>query len=148
MNQNDLPRFEIRFENWLRWCREGSGEPMERCGSAEGGWDSPQVWDAPEPNMRLLMPVNVPDAVLVNRAYVKMAGEWRRVLKIVYFRPHWRDQWKAQKIGCRVSEIADRALKARLMLRNLLAFSEKRVENPAIRETVRPPVAAFSLEAV
>lgn len=96
--------------------------------------------------MGLIYPVDVNDAVMVNRAFVRLAGEQRRVLKIVYFRPHWRASWKAQKIGCRVVEIGERALRARLMLANVLAFMEKRVENSVLRATVEPPRAAFSLE--
>lgn len=146
MNISDLPRFDVRFENWLRWCREGYREPGDRTGSAEGNWNSPQVWETPDPDMGLISPINIPDAVMLNRAYVRMAGEHRRVLKIVYFRPHWRASWKAQKMGCRIAEIGEKAYRSKKVMQNTLAFLEKRVQNPVLRVTVeRSCGGAFSL---
>lgn len=97
--------FNTRFVNWLRWCADYRGEPHGSCGSGEGLYRSPQVWDVVEPNMAKLNPVDVPDAELVNRAYVALGDYDRRVLKYVYFRRHWRPSWMAQKLNCHYTQI-------------------------------------------
>jgi len=109
-------RFGERFKNWLRWCADYAGEPHGSCGSLEGGYRSPQVWDVVEPNMWKLNPVNIPDAELVNRAYVELGDYDRRVIKYVYFRRHWRPSWMAQKLGCHYTQIYGKLHEAKVRM--------------------------------
>lgn len=116
--------FEGRFNNWLRWCRDVYGS-QGRCHSAEGSYRSPQHWDPPEPDMRILEPIIDYDALLVNRAYWQLGEQTRRTIKILWFRTGWRPQWKAQKIGCHHTGLDEVGRRAKLMLRNRLRFIEK-----------------------
>ena len=112
--------FPSRFKNWLRWCSDHAGEPHSPCGSAEGRWHSPQIWEPDVPGRNMLNPVDVVDAVLVNRAYVALRDYDRRVLKYVYFRQHWRPSWMAQKLGCHYTQIYSKLLDAKARMRTIL----------------------------
>ena len=108
--------FAERFNNWLRWCADHPGAPHSPCGSAEGRYRSPQVWEGLQPSESKLNPVNVPDAELVNRAYVLMDDYNRRVIKYVYLRTHWRPSWMAQKLGCHYTAIYSKLQTARQLM--------------------------------
>jgi hypothetical protein len=117
--------FETRFRNWLRWCRDVYGS-QGRCFSAEGAYRSPQHWDPPEPNMRILEPIMDYDALLVNRAYWQLAEKTRRTIKILWFRTSWKPTWQAQKIGCHHTELGEVGYRAKTMLKNRLDFVERK----------------------
>jgi hypothetical protein len=117
--------FETRFRNWLRWCRDVYGS-QGRCFSAEGAYRSPQHWDPPEPNMRILEPIMDYDALLVNRAYWQLAEKTRRTIKILWFRTNWKPTWQAQKIGCHHTELGEVGYRAKRMLQNRLDFVERK----------------------
>lgn len=119
--------FEARFTNWLRWCQGRYYFQRSQAGSVEGAYRSPQrnVWDPPDPNMKILEPIRNYDAVMVNRAYWQLGDRVRQTIKILWFRPHWREQWKAQKIGCHHTELAELGYRAKRMLKNRLAFLER-----------------------
>lgn len=102
------PPFEPRFKNWLRWCHEHIGEPHGSASSVEGAYRSPQIWDVVEPNLGLLNPVDKWDAQVVQRAYVVLPDLDRRTIKFMYFRPHWRQAWIAQKLNVSKLELQDR----------------------------------------
>ena len=102
-----------------------NGKFQAKAGSAEGNYHSPQVWDDRNPRPQWLIELDVPDAVEVNRAYIQLGERTRRVIKILWFRTHWRPQWQAQKLGCHHTELGELGHKARLMLRNRLDFIQK-----------------------
>ena len=112
--------FQTRFKNWLRWCADHAGEPHNPCGSAEGKWRSPQHWHPEEPSYAKLHPVDVVDALVVNRAYVAMQDYDRRVVKYVYFRQHWRPSWMASKLGCHYTQIYGKLSDAKMRMRIIL----------------------------
>ena len=95
--------FEWRFENWLRWCRLG-GLRGRRCGSAEGGYRSPQVW---WPEGARGEGVDVVDAVEMNRSYWGLPVRVRRVVQVLWFRGWWRPQWQAQKLGVHWTKLGE-----------------------------------------
>lgn len=109
----NFPNFEPRFRNWLRWCAEYASEPHGSAASAEGAYRSPQIWDEVRPNLGLLNPVDKWDAMVVQRAYVGMPDGERRVIKFMYFRPHWRREWIAQKLDVHHSRLGERLLVAK-----------------------------------
>lgn len=138
--------FPARLKNWLRWCADHAGEPHSPCGSLEGRYRSPQVWFPEEPSYAKLHPVDVVDAVLVNRAYVAMQDYDRRVLKYVYFRRHWRPSWMAQKLGCHYTEIYGKLSLAKMRMRIILdTIDEKEYfsrRSPATGNRLQPSLEA------
>lgn len=111
--------FATRFSNWVRWCNQ-KGLYQGRCGSIEGAYRSPQHWDPPEPRPQ---PIDELDAVLVNRAFTHLAQLSPRnanVIKIVVFRPYWRPQWQAQKLGIHWQKLGEALAQAKKMLGNQL----------------------------
>lgn len=110
--------FEARFRNWLRWCFEGHPEPHEACGSAEGNWKSPQIWEPDPPGRNQIDPVDYWDAVQVQKAFYGLPELHRRVIKFMHFRPHWRRSWVAQKLGCHHTDLDERLRMAKRMLAN------------------------------
>lgn len=127
--------FTARLENWIRWCKSfGSG--AGRAGSAEGGYRSGQIWE-PEPLRGA--EVDIVDAELVNRAYSQIGGYERRVIKVVFFRGWWRDQWKAQKLGCRVDKLAAVCVAAIGVLEARVAFLEGRAYSARTVDPVEKP---------
>lgn len=94
-------RFMERLRNWLRWCKQ-KGFRRSQAGSIEGLYRSGQVWEPEEPHGE---PVDVVDAAEVDRAYVALDDRSRRVIKILYFRDHWKPAWQAQKLNCRAADL-------------------------------------------
>lgn len=117
--------FEARFRNWLAWCRM-KGLHQGHAGSVEGRYRSPQHWDPVNPKPDWLLMMNENDAVMVNRAYSQLGEWWRRAIKILWFKAHLRPQWQAQKLGVHYTELGDLGFRARLMLRNRLAWLESK----------------------
>jgi hypothetical protein len=113
--------FAQRFENWRRWCVR-KGLYQGRTGSAEGAYRSPQIWDPPGPRP---MPINDPDAILLNRAFWQLGGKVRLTIKILVFRSHWRPQWQAQKLGVHYLKLDQELVKAKRMMENRLTFLER-----------------------
>lgn len=84
------------------------------------------MWEGLAPSQAKLNPVNVPDAELVNRAYVAIPDFDRRVLKYVYFRPHWRPSWMAQKLGCHYTQIFGKLTIARQKMSDIVDILDKK----------------------
>jgi hypothetical protein len=122
MAEKQTKSFDERFINWLKWCRL-RGIHQDRARSAEGAYRSPQVWEERNPRPAEL---DINDAVLVNRAYSQLAEKTRRIIKILWFRPHWRPEWQAQKIGCHHTELKDLAAFAMCVMHNRLEFLEQK----------------------
>ena len=124
--------WEPRFRNWVRWCLS-KPRLQGHCGSIEHRYKSPQadVWDPPEPRSPA---IDVRDAIEVNRAYLTLPRSYQRTIKVIYFCSHWRASWQAQKIGCRVVDLAERAYRAKTALKNLLHLqhSETRVTTDSL----------------
>ena len=141
-----------RWKNWLRWC-VSNPRLSGHCGSIEYRYKSPQadVWDPPEPKPQ---PIDSKDAVIVNRAFTYLDARNQRIIKVIYFCSHWRASWQAQKIGCKVADLSERAYQARRALRNLLQLQESKArvtQNPGRygKTVISPPSGAvLSLEAV
>lgn len=112
--------FEVRFGNWLRWCMGRTGVVDVRCGSVEGRWKSPQVWDVVEPNERVLNPVVDWDAYELQRAYLALPVKQQVTIKVCYFRHSWPDNRKARKIGCKTHEIGRYAEQAKRQMESML----------------------------
>jgi hypothetical protein len=111
--------FSARFANWARWCVQ-KGLYRGRAGSVEGAYRSPQHWDPPEPRPPT---IDVLDAILVNRAYVRLAvlaPKQAQIIKVLVFRPHFRPQWQAQKLGIHYTELDEALSRAKRMLCNQL----------------------------
>ena len=115
--------FAPRFENWRSWCRM-RGLHQAHAGSIEGRYRSPQHWDPVNPKPDWLILLNEPYAVLVNRAYSQLGDYYRRVIKVLWFKTHWRPQWQAQKLCCHHTELGDLGYRAKLMLKNRLRYVE------------------------
>jgi hypothetical protein len=87
--------------------------------------------------------MDIPDAVLLNRAYSQLGDRTRNIIKVLWFRTHWRPQWQAQKIGCHFKELGEMGEWAKKMLSNRLTFIERcstarviEVHSEHVRETV------------
>jgi hypothetical protein len=102
------------------------GMHQGHAGSVEGRYRSPQHWDPvnPKPDWLLMMDEN--DAVLLNRAYSQLGEYTRRVIKILWFRPHWRPQWQAQKLAVHHTELGDLGYRCKLMMQNRLKYLESK----------------------
>jgi len=116
--------FSSRFSNWVHWCLM-KGMYQAKAGSAEGNYRSGQVWEERLPKPEWLTELDIPDAVLVNRAYGQLGDTTRRTIKVLWFRHHWKPQWQAQKLGCHYTELAEKGFLARKMLENRLDFIER-----------------------
>lgn len=124
--------WEHRFVNWLRWCR-ASGTHQARAGSAEGEWFGPQGAGCPtgwgdynEAHLPARCePVDVNDALKVNRAFISLGGQIRRAIKLLYF-SGLRDAWIARKLGCRIVDLPLKAIWGKTVLRNCLTFYESK----------------------
>jgi hypothetical protein len=124
-------QFLLRFENWRRWAST-RGLYRGHVFSIEGRYASPQHW-YPEPPAPAA--IDVPDAVLVNRAYTYLAiiaPRQARVIKILTFRAYLRPQWQAQKLGIHYLELEEAHYRAKRALANQLDFVEKQ----AYKQTV------------
>lgn len=125
MSGDEIEAWQIRFENWRRWCR-AAGYHQGHAFSIEGLYRSPQHWypDPPRPE-----PLDVNDAVLVNRGYVYLAlvaERQAKIIKILTFRAYLRPQWQAQKLGMHWTELGDAYYRAKLMMRNQVFILEKK----------------------
>jgi hypothetical protein len=130
--------FEPRFQNWLRWCYEISGEPVasDRAHSLEGLYSGPQGkghptgwgdWDeAAPPHITIPIPIDHWDALLINRAYWQLGEKIRRTIKILWFRKSWGKERQARKIGVHQSTLDDVAEQSKAMLKNRLRFVEQK----------------------
>lgn len=90
-----------------------------RCGSAEGNWRSPQVWDAPNPRPQA---IDVPDAILVNRAYTRLAltaPKHAKALKVLVFMGWLRPTRQAQMLATHYTRLDELLRRAKIMLRNV-----------------------------
>lgn len=121
--------FTDRFKNWLRWCAVHGGRKDSPCGSAEGGYRSPQIWEGLTYSEAKLHPVDNPDAELVNRAYVALSEYDRRVIKYVYFRTHWRPSWMAQKLNCHYTQIFGRLTTSRQRMNAIVDNLDKKEDS-------------------
>jgi hypothetical protein len=127
--------FAARFENWRRWC-VAHGHYQRRSASLEGVYSGPQGKGHPSgwgdweesapPRGTVLVPINIPDALEVNRAYTRLAllaPTYARAIQVLVFQPWLRPQRQAQMLGThyqRLDFLLDRAKK---MLRNQLRAS-------------------------
>jgi hypothetical protein len=119
----ELPdAFSARFNNWVRWCVQ-KGLYRGRAGSVEGAYRSPQHWDPPEPRPPT---IDVLDAILVNRAYVRLAmlsPRNAKVIQVLVFHPYIRPTRQAQILGTHYLELDRRLDEAKAMLANQLRAS-------------------------
>ena len=122
------PDFQARFNNWLHWCQM-KGLYQSRTGSAEGLWRSPQVFEDRLPKPTWLLEMIGPDAIVLNQVYTLLARfqpSQARVIKVIWFKPHWRPSWQAQAIRCRVIDLPGRAYQAKTAFGNLLTDQESK----------------------
>lgn len=153
--------FRNRFVNWVRWCRGRDGahrvafvsvdgdlvSSEGRALSIEGDFrEKRRVDDTPtgygdwleSAPVQIRAAVNVPDAVLVNRAYLRLAmhaDRQARIIRILTFKNHWRPKWQAQKLGIHYLELGEAYYRACLMLSNQVDFLEKQAHSAP---TVKP----------
>ena len=116
--------FLLRFENWRRWC-VARGLHQGHAYSIEGRYRSPQHWNPPEPKPQM---IDDNDALMVNRAYTRLAQiaeSQAKIIKILTFRVHLRPQWQAQKLGIHYLVLDEAYYRAKLALKNNVAFLEK-----------------------
>ena len=121
LNLADTPvsEFDRRFDNWVRWCKS-KGTQTGRCFSAEGAYRSPQIWHAPGPRPA---DIDVPDAVAVNRAFVRMATQtptYANVIKVLVFKSWMRPTLQAQILGTHWTRLDGELGRAKKMLKNIL----------------------------
>lgn len=118
----DEASFEQRWLNWIRWCVQ-KGLYRGRAGSVEGAYRSPQHWDPPEPRPPT---IDVLDAILVNRAYVRLAmlsPSNAKVIQILVFHPYIRPTRQAQILGTHYLQLDKLLDQAKTMLSNQLRVS-------------------------
>ena len=137
-------QFQLRFTNWIRWCTETASEPSSPCNSIEGRYKSPQIWDEARPNMGLLNPINKWDAMALQRAYVSMPPDERRVIKFMYFRPHWRREWIAQKLDVHHSKLGERLHIAKCCMCGVLDTQERGEYSSRTEHSQTPLMEALS----
>ena len=119
----EIEAFNPRFKNWVRWANQ-TGYHQARVASAEGAYRSPQCWDEKEPP---LPQCNILDAWLLNSAYLYSPSKVRRTIKILVFRPHWRAEWQAQKLGVHHTELSEALFQAK----KAMSFTLDMLEQPA-----------------
>lgn len=120
-----MASFDERFDNWRRWC-ETRGVQYGRVGSLEGNYRSPQCWEPPNPRPPM---IDVPDAILINRAYTWLsihAPREAKTIKVMTFMHHWRERWKAQKLGIHYTKLDEAYKTARIMLKNVSEHIERK----------------------
>jgi hypothetical protein len=116
--------FEPRFRNWVRWCVQ-KGLHRGRAGSVEGAYRSPQHWDPPEPRPA---EIDVLDAIVVNRAYTRLAlisPRSAKVIQILVFMPYIRPQRQAQMLGTHYLRLDALLEQCKQMLRNQLRVTKR-----------------------
>lgn len=137
--------FEGRFKNWVRWCR-ASHIHNGRCGSAEGGWRSPQVWESPGPRPGELDDL---DAVKLERVFTSelVRDFYRRAIKLWYFK-RWRAEWVARKLRIRPDDIPLVLEQAKLNFFDAVDFCENGTKLAEVsdggKHRERPVGAAFA----
>jgi len=132
--------FSQRFQNWVRWCSV-RGVYQGHAFSIEGLYRSPQHWHPEDPRPP---EIDRPDAVMVNRAYTRLAiltPRQARIIKFLTFRAYLRPQWQAQKLGIHYLELDEAYYRAKLMLEHQLA----RVEGLVYKGVTAHPVPASRL---
>lgn len=114
--------FESRWLNWIRWCNQ-KGLYQGRTGSLEGAYRSPQIWHPPEPRPPT---IDVPDAILVNKAYTRLAKlspTNAQVIKTLVFMPWLKPTRQAQILGTHYMRLDELLHRAKTMLKNQLLAS-------------------------
>lgn len=125
-------RFEQRFDNWRRWC-VGRGFHQGHCASLEGAYSGPQGkghstgwgdWEvSPPPPSDPKVLIDIPDAIEVNRAYLRLASlapTYARAIQVLVFQPWIRPQRQAQMLGTHYLRLDVLLDKAKKMLQNQL----------------------------
>ena len=115
-------KFEVRWKNWIRWCVQ-KGLYQGRAGSVEGAYRSPQHWDPPDPRPPT---IDLPDAVLVNRGYTRLAmlaPYHAKVIQVLVFEPFLRPTRQAQKLGTHYLRLDELLHRSKIMLANQLSAS-------------------------
>jgi hypothetical protein len=77
--------------------------------------------------MGLLNPVNKWDAMVLQRGYVGLLDYDRRVIKFMYFRPHWRREWVAQKLNVRKDMLGEALYESKYRMYLKVGGDERRV---------------------
>lgn len=127
-----LDGFEDRFRNWRAWCLS-RGFYRRQTGSIEGDYSGPQGnghpsgwgdWDqAAPPITQARVVVNVPDAMDVQRAYVRLwqqSERYARVIQVLVFQDWIKPQRQAQILATHYLRLPAELVKAKKMLANLL----------------------------
>ena len=122
-----------------------NGRFQAKAGSAEGNYRSGQVWEDVQPKPSWLIELNVPDAVEVNRVYVSLSGWDRRVIKVLWFRTHWRPQWQGQKLGVHYTKLEEIGFKSLENLRERLDKPISRLRMTSTVPTVLSPWGAIGV---
>ena len=121
--------FAERFDNWVRWCRSGSGQPCGHAYSLEGLYTGPQGKGHPYgwgdwasaviSRYQYREPVIVPDAHQVNTAYWQLPDRPRKVIKLIWF-TSLAARTKARKLNIHYLQLADTGRQAQQQLQDQL----------------------------
>lgn len=129
--------FSARFRNWLRWAKS-TGRFIQKAGSAEGNYRSPQCWEPEDPRGE---PVDLLDAALLDKVYLGLPDRVRKIIKILHFRDRWRPQWQAQKLGVHYLKLEELNREALSIFESKLdSYSEKAY----LRVTAKPLIPAWA----
>jgi len=129
----DLDAFEIRFQNWVRWCKARGMHGNGRAASLEGAYSGPQGKGHPTgwgdwesgPLAPLNVPelIDIPDAVEVNRAFTQLAmiaSTYAMAIKVLVFMDWMKPTRQAQILGTHYTRLSFMLDRAKKMLRNVL----------------------------
>ena len=133
--------FDDRFRNWVVWCRRREGYGRVRCGSAESWYRTPQPWHEIV-EARVEEPVEV-DALVLNRAFCRLPGRVRKIIKVLYFGGHRSPKWQALELGVLMIELPELGLRARRLFSAGVDELERLDENARTVEKVRRALGAL-----
>lgn len=130
------------LENWARWLRSRAG--ADTCDSVEGGYRRPYRPDdcptgfgdwSPSPPAHYNNPVNLHQALAVERVMPRVPDRHRRALRLFYVK---REAPKrvCQRLGLRLVEWEGFLGYAHAMVKNLLTLAENKCMLP--RRTLIP----------
>lgn len=132
-DEREAVAWESRFSNWVRWCKSLERGTAGRCYSAEGNYRGPQGtghptgwgdWEnGPLAPLEVKQPIDVPDALKVNRAYTRLAQlspTYAEVIRVLVFQPWIPERRQAQMLGTHYQRLTQMLGKAKTMLQNNL----------------------------
>jgi hypothetical protein len=113
---------EQRIINWSMWAKSGKNPPTS-CRSLESRYKSPQCWHAEQARM----PIDILDAVEVEKAIIKLPRQQLNIIVYAYIRSGYdfhafcsKNRIHGTKLVSKAEQFKIDQLRAETMLKNIL----------------------------